>query len=111
MNRVVELGSQDRATLGRAYSAGVSNVGVFAHPTTYGDIQLSRLFFGISNSVSSPAISLSAVTVDGSLCLAVQYASPIWPDDEAIAYADGLVSLLERAAAEGTAAEGGAAFA
>lgn len=32
MNRVVELGSQDRTTLGRAYSAGVSNVGRYAHP-------------------------------------------------------------------------------
>ena len=29
MNRVVELGAQDRATLGRAFSAGVSNAGVF----------------------------------------------------------------------------------
>ena len=72
MNRVVELGSQDRATLGRAYSAGVSNVGVYAHPTTHGDVSLSRVHFGISQTVSAPCISVSAVTVEGQLCLTVQ---------------------------------------
>ena len=86
MNRVVELGSQDRATLGRAYSAGVSNVGVYAHPTTHGDVSLSRVHFGISQTVSAPCISVSAVTVEGQLCLTVQYATPIWPEAEAEAY-------------------------
>mmetsp|Transcript_21095 Transcript_21095/g.54012 ORF Transcript_21095/g.54012 Transcript_21095/m.54012 type:complete len:620 (-) Transcript_21095:130-1989(-) len=98
MNRVVELGSQDRATLGRAYSAGVSNVGRYAHSTSHGDLGLSRIFFGISQTVSAPAISVSAVTVDGRLCLSVQYAAPIWPDDRAEAYADDVVRTLEMAA-------------
>lgn len=44
----LSLGAQDHGTLGRAYSSGVSNVGVYAHPTTHGDVSLSRLFFGIS---------------------------------------------------------------
>jgi hypothetical protein len=100
MNRVVELGSQDRATLGRAYSAGVSNVGVYAHPTTHGDVSLSRVHFGISQTVSAPCISVSAVTVEGQLCLTVQYATPIWPEAEAEAYVDGLVRALELAAAQ-----------
>ena len=109
MNRVVELGSQDRATLGRAYSAGVSNVGVYAHPMAYGDpqaggLRLSRLHFGISQTVSAPAISTSAVTVDGTLCLTVQYATPIWSDAQADEYADALVATLELAAAEGQGA-------
>ena len=98
MNRVVELGSQDRATLGRAYSAGVSNVGVYAHRTSHGDLSLSRLYFGISQTVSAAAISVSAVTVDGTLCLTFQYATPIWPAAEAEAYADGVVATLEMAA-------------
>jgi hypothetical protein len=100
MNRVVELGSQDRATLGRAYSAGVSNVGVYAHETGHGDVSVARVHFGISQTVSAPAISVSAVTVAGTLCLTVQYAAPIWPDEEAEAYADALVTTLELAAAE-----------
>ena len=98
MNRVVELGSQDRATLGRAYSAGVSNVGVYAHPTTHADLSLRRVFFGISQTVSAAAISVSAVTVEGTLCLTVQYASPVWDDERAEAYADDLVATLELAA-------------
>ena len=91
----LELGSQDRTTLGRAYSAGVSNVGRcahtatpppsleitrddprspeirYAHATAHGDLTLERLHFGISQSVSSPAISTSAATVGGTLCLTV----------------------------------------
>ena len=105
----LQLGSQDRATLGRAYSAGVSNVGVYAHPTSHGDISLSKLFFGISQTVSAPAVSVSAVTVDGELCLTVQYATPIWPEEEAEAYADNVARTLELAAAEATVQQSDAA--
>jgi len=108
MNRVVELGAQDRATLGRAYSAGISNVGVFAHNTTFGEspsggdpaLSLSQLYFGISQTVSAPAISISAVTIEGTLCLTVQYASPIWPKNEAEAFADSIIRMLEIASAD-----------
>jgi hypothetical protein len=97
---------QDRATLGRAYSAGISNVGVFGHPTSYGDLSLREVFFGISQTVSAPAVSVSAATVGGKLCLAVHTATPLWPQSEAAAYADKFVRTLELAAAEeGTASE------
>ena len=86
-----------------AYSAGVSNVGRYAHPTAHGDLKLDGLHFGISQSVSSPAISTSAVTVDETLFLTVSYPTPIWSDDAAVAYADGLVTMLELAAKEGAA--------
>ena len=81
-------------------NSGVSNVGVYAHPTTHGDVSLSRVHFGISQTVSAPCISVSAVTVEGQLCLTVQYATPIWPEAEAEAYVDGLVRALELAAAQ-----------
>ena len=60
-----------------------------------------RIFvvLGISQTVSAPAISVSAVTVDGRLCLTVQYATPIWPDDEAEAFAEGVARTLEMVAA------------
>jgi hypothetical protein len=133
MNRVVELGAQDRATLGRAYSVGLSNVGVFAHETSFGGkeeeeeergeveidssqsgsggepadepaalgraskepLSLSQLYFGISQTVSAPAVSVSSVTVKGRLCLTVQGAFPIWPEDELEAFADNLIQSLE----------------
>jgi hypothetical protein len=98
MNRVVELGSQDRATLGRAYSAGISNVGVYAHSTAYADLKLDAVHFGISQTVSAPSISVSSVTVDGKLCLSVQYATPIWSDEAADEYADDLARTLEMVA-------------
>jgi len=98
MNRVVELGSQDRTTLGRAYSAGISNVGVYSHDTKYGDLTLSELYFGISQTVSAPSISVSSVTVDGKLCVTVAYATPIWSEDDASSYADDLITTLRAAA-------------
>ena len=115
MNRVVELGSQDRATLGRAYSAGVSNVGVFAHKASFqggssggssggGELKLGELYFGISQTVSAPSISVSAVTVGGALCLTVQYAEPVWEPEQAGRFADDLVRTLEAAAAQDYAA-------
>lgn len=100
MNRVVELGSQDCSTLGRAFSAGVSNVGKYAHETKYGDIELSGLHFGISQSVSGPAISTSAVTIDGQLNLTISYATPIWTTNVAEEYADNIVKTLEAVTAQ-----------
>jgi hypothetical protein len=95
------------ATLGRAYSAGVSNVGVFAHPTTYGDLAVNEVYFGISQTVSAPCVSVSAVTVNDALCLAVQTATPLWPEAAAAAFADNLVRILELAAADEYACPGG----
>ena len=53
---------------------------------TYVSLTLSRVHFGTSQTVSAPCISVSAVTVEGQLCLTVQYATPIWPEAEAEAY-------------------------
>lgn len=89
---------QDRTTLGRAYSAGISNVGVYSHDTKYGDLTLSELYFGISQTVSAPSISVSSVTVDGKLCVTVAYATPIWSEDDASSYADDLITTLRAAA-------------
>ena len=102
MNRVVELGAQDKTTLGRAYSCASSNVGRWAHPTVYGDLSLEGVHFGISQSVSAPAISVSSVTVKGSLCLTVNYCTPLWDQQEADAFVEGLVAALELAGDEGT---------
>ena len=78
MNRVIELGAQDVGTLGRRTPplrarnrhnsltrhtqvlCGNSNVGLFPHDLEYGDVKIEKVFFGISQSVSSPASYVSA---------------------------------------------------
>ena len=70
------------------------------HPAAHGALALSRLHFGISQTVSAPSISVSAVTVEGRLCLTVQYATPIWSEADAEAYTDGVARALELAAAQ-----------
>ncbi len=101
MNRVVELSAQDRSTVGRAYSCANSNVGVYASPSERGGTRLSALHFGISQTVSAPAISVSSVTVDGTLCLSVAYCVPIWNDEQAAAFSDRVGGVLEAAAGSG----------
>ena len=80
----------------RRYSCGNSNVGLFPHALEYGDVKIEKVFFGISQSVSSPASYVSSVTVDGALNLAVAYCEPIWAADEAAKFTDDLVAICER---------------
>ena len=98
MNRVVELGAQDKGTLGRAFSCGTSNAGVYPHSTVHGEICLRELHFGISQAVSAPTSSLSSVTVDGKLCLSMAYCEPIWNREQAEEYLQTVLTLLEMAA-------------
>jgi len=95
MNRVVELGAQDRTTLGRAYSCGTSNAGVFAHDEVYDGLKLEAIYFGISQSVSAPSISVSCLTVGGALCLCTQWCSPIWNGEQGSSYARAVREMLE----------------
>jgi len=101
MNRVVELGAQDRSTLGRAYSCGTSNAGVFAHSQSYGGLTLDSVHFGISQSVSAPAVSVSCLTVGGALCLSTQWCAPIWGDEQGRGYAVAVQRMLELVAQAG----------
>ena len=59
-------------------------------------MKIEKVFFGISQSVSSPASYVSSVTVDGGLNLAVAYCEPIWAADEAAKFTDDLVAICER---------------
>lgn len=98
MNRIVELSAQDRSTLGRAYSCGNSNVGVYPHDAQYGDMKLRAIYFGISNTVSGTGISVSSVTVDGALGLSVQFCEPIWEQSDAARYAETMRQVLLKVA-------------
>ena len=95
--------SLTRAVHTLRYSCGNSNVGLFPHALEYGDVKIEKVFFGISQSVSSPASYVSSVTVDGALNLAVAYCEPIWAADEAAKFTDDLVAICERVGLAGAA--------
>jgi len=101
MNRVVELGAQDRSTLGRAYSCGTSNAGVFAHREAYDNLVLEAIYFGISQSVSAPSVSVSCITVGGSICLCTQWCSPIWGEKQGAEYGRAVRDMLVSVAGMG----------
>lgn len=80
--------------MGRAYSCGTSNAGVFAHREAYDSLTLEAIYFGISQSVSAPCVSVSCITVGGSICLCTQWCSPIWGEEQGAEYARAVQDML-----------------
>ena len=100
---VVEAEARNPDTLGRGYTCGVSNVGVFSPPA---DAKLAPKalravagYYGTSHARSGVYCLLSSITVDGALCGCLQFTAPITPRAEAAAFRDGIAALLRAAAA------------
>jgi len=87
--------------LGRAYSCGTSNAGVFAHREAYDNLVLEAIYFGISQSVSAPSVSVSCITVGGSICLCTQWCSPIWGEKQGAEYGRAVRDMLVSVAGMG----------
>lgn len=61
----------------------------------YDGLKLEAIYFGISQSVSAPSISVSCLTVGGALCLCTQWCSPIWNGEQGSSYARAVREMLE----------------
>ena len=107
---VVEAEARNPDTLGRGYTCGVSNVGVFtlaAAAATTDDaggkkapLRAVAGYYGTSHARSGVYCLLSSVTVDGALCGCLQFTAPLTPPAEAAAFRDGVTALLRAAAAD-----------
>ena len=112
MNNLVYLTSNSEDTKGRAYSAGVTNAGVFEKLPSfpkegeqpqytisgnYGSYKVEDVFYATTHVRSGCLFPLSAITVDGSLKLTFNPVSPIISDVECSAFADAMVELLDSA--------------
>lgn len=124
LNEVVEKEAENAGTLGRAYTCGVSNMGIFggngangsqgqdgkeaaaaATAVPYGPYALTGLHYATSSSLTGTLYQLSCGTVGGALCLTLHFASPLVDHATAGAFADALVAVLTRVAAAGEAGE------
>ena len=109
LNDVVEKEAENAKTFGRAYTCGVSNMGVFSpssttassssssssSSTTYGPYRLSGIHYATSHSLTGSLYQVSCGTVDGALCLTHHYAWPIVERETAISFADSYLQLLK----------------
>lgn len=113
MNNLVHLTAMSEASQGRAYSAGVTNVGVYERQgavrregqgerdtlkTKHGNYEIQDLFFATSHARTGCLYQVSCLTVDGRLSLTFHPASPLVPDDANAAFADAFVDLLSTVA-------------
>ena len=98
---VVEKEADNPKTLGRAYTCGVSNMGVFKYPVEYathsgGSARLQGVYYATSHSLTGSLYQLSCGTVGGALCLTFQFPHPIVSAKDANAFAGTFCETLQR---------------
>ena len=110
MNNLVDLSAKSKDSLGRAYSAGVANNGIYERQkavkrenekesgsikSKHGKYEIKDVYFGTPHSRSGSLYQLSTITVNGSMKLTFMSASPIISDEELADFADAFIDLLE----------------
>jgi hypothetical protein len=110
MNNLVHLTSQSKDSKGRAYSAGVTNVGVFDRQPAFqreneskqtplkvkhGRFKVEDIFFATSHARTGCLYQVSCLTVDGELKLTFHPASPIITEETNAHFANAFVDMLE----------------
>eukprot|EP00977_Amphora_coffeiformis_P023037 scaffold12124_cov137-Amphora_coffeaeformis.AAC.3 len=109
LNNLVHLTAQSKDTKGRAYSAGVTNVGVYErqsgfpladgarHPLQLqrGKYSVEDVYFATPHTTSGCLFQVSGLTLDGELRLTFNAVSPIVSDEMNAKFADSFVELLE----------------
>ena len=110
MNNLVHLTAESAASQGRAYSAGVSNVGVFERQravrregdtdrgtlkSKHGKYGIEEIYFATPHSRSGCLYQVSSMTVNGKMMLTFHPAKPIVSEGTNKAFADAFIELLE----------------
>ncbi len=110
MNNLVYLSSQSKDTLGRAYSAGIVNAGVFEKQksvqrsndadranlqTKHGRFEIQEVHYATSHARSGCLYQASCLTINNELMCTFHPASPIVTKEKNNDFADSFVQLLE----------------
>eukprot|EP00617_Octactis_speculum_P009830 CAMPEP_0185780014 /NCGR_PEP_ID=MMETSP1174-20130828/97722_1 /TAXON_ID=35687 /ORGANISM="Dictyocha speculum, Strain CCMP1381" /LENGTH=413 /DNA_ID=CAMNT_0028469381 /DNA_START=40 /DNA_END=1281 /DNA_ORIENTATION=- len=114
MSRLVELNADSPLSLGRAYSCGVSNAGVYpwpsSHSSSYIDpasdtkrvrsAELTSVLYATSHVHAGSLFQMSCVTLEGVLHICLNTVRPLVPDAAADIYLASFVNTLEAVAAD-----------
>lgn len=110
LNNLVHLTAESKDNKGRAYSAGITNVGVYESQEAFaridqsepavllvehGKYKIQDIFFATTHTRSGCLYPASCITVDGSLKMTFNPVAPIVSDKTNANFADGFVELLE----------------
>ena len=123
MNNLVHLTSQSKDTQGRAYSAGVTNVGVYERQSAFaregdeddasrklqiqhGRYRVEDVYFATPHVRSGCLYPLSCMTVNGAFKFTFHPMSPVVSAETNKEFADAFVDLLERVATDKIGGDG-----
>lgn len=110
LNNLVYLTAQSKDSKGRAYSAGVTNNGVYERQKaferrgdkqrpmlqgTHGRYTVDDIYYGVSHARSGCLYQLSCLTLGGEMKLTLHPATPIVSEETNAKFADAFVELLE----------------
>ena len=109
LNNLVHLTAQSKDTKGRAYSVGVTNVGVYENQQSFpradgsrprlklqhGKYRVEDIYFATPHTQSGCLFQVSCLTLDGELSLTFNPVAPIVSNDVNQKFADAFVELLE----------------
>ena len=112
LNNLVYLTAQSKDSKGRAYSAGVTNNGVFERQeafrrqgdvdrerpllqSTHGRYTIEDIYYGVSHARSGCLYQLSCLTIGGEMKLTFHPAMPIVSEETNAKFADAFVELME----------------
>eukprot|EP00550_Attheya_septentrionalis_P007198 CAMPEP_0198285384 /NCGR_PEP_ID=MMETSP1449-20131203/4692_1 /TAXON_ID=420275 /ORGANISM="Attheya septentrionalis, Strain CCMP2084" /LENGTH=1040 /DNA_ID=CAMNT_0043982791 /DNA_START=203 /DNA_END=3325 /DNA_ORIENTATION=- len=110
MNNLVHLTAQSKDSQGRAYSAGISNVGVYERQKAvrregdkdrrniqvrHGKYEVEDLFFATSHARSGCLYQVSCMTVNGEMKLLFHPASPVVSEETNAEFADAFIGVLD----------------
>jgi len=110
LNNLVYLTAQSKDSKGRAYSAGVTNNGVYERQEAFqrkdderrpwlrsqhGRYKIEDLYYGVSHARSGCLYQLSCLTIGGEMKLTFHPAMPIVSEETNAEFADAFVEMIE----------------
>jgi hypothetical protein len=113
MNNLIHLTAQSKDSQGRAYSAGISNVGVYDRQKavrrrddtereplqiSHGRYKVEEVFFATSHARTGCLYQVSCLTVDGEMQCTFHPASPVVSEETNAKFADAFMDTLETVA-------------
>jgi len=96
IREIMKLEAVNPKTLGRLYSTGLSNMGVFKYQTNYAQVLLKSLHYATSHTVTGILYQLSCGTINGDLFCTFQFTEPITSRNDGEKFASRAMELINQ---------------
>jgi len=94
IREVMKMEAKSPKTLGRLFSSGLSNMGIYKHETEHNNLKLKTIHYATSQTITGCLHQLSCGTVKGELCCTYQFTEPISSRQEGEWFATKSVDIM-----------------